>query len=339
MPLKYWDEAFLTTFYLINRLPSRVIHNKTPIELLFKSPPDYSFLRTFGCAVWPNLRSYNQRKLQLRYTQCVFLGYSGLHKGYKRLDIATGRLYISRDVTFDESVYPFPHLHPNAEALLHTKIQLLPSVLRNPSILDQENELRHDHMSVSANFSLDDSLQEASVAGNSGANLKIDPAANSRDSHAESASGSGPQDPPATPASSQVRSNLRSPLELPRPLLFLGPAAIIAGAAPMIALMIVPRQPAPIPSYLGPLVLIPWDLLLHTANPLCQLLLCPILCPILCLISGCVHAPKVAYFARRLLRMALFDRVTFVSLVNQRILKKLLDMLNGRRLSMKSFRH
>jgi hypothetical protein len=34
MPLQFWDEAFLLATYLINRLPSPVINNQTPIERL-----------------------------------------------------------------------------------------------------------------------------------------------------------------------------------------------------------------------------------------------------------------------------------------------------------------
>jgi hypothetical protein len=55
MPFKFWDEAFLTAVFLINRLPPRVINNETPYERLFCEAPDYSFLRAFGCAMWPNL--------------------------------------------------------------------------------------------------------------------------------------------------------------------------------------------------------------------------------------------------------------------------------------------
>jgi hypothetical protein len=29
-----------------------------------------------------------------------------MHKGYKCLDVANGRVYISRDVVFDESIFP-----------------------------------------------------------------------------------------------------------------------------------------------------------------------------------------------------------------------------------------
>jgi histone deacetylase 1/2 len=40
----------------------------------------------------------------------VFLGYSSLHKGYKCLHIPTNRVYISRDVVFDETVFPFSQI-------------------------------------------------------------------------------------------------------------------------------------------------------------------------------------------------------------------------------------
>jgi hypothetical protein len=107
IPLKFWDEAFLMAVFLINRLPSKVIENQSPFEKLHGKTPDYTFLRTFGCAVWPNLRPFNSTKLQFRSKKCVFLGYSHLHKGFKCLDPAEGRIYISRDVIFDENIFPF----------------------------------------------------------------------------------------------------------------------------------------------------------------------------------------------------------------------------------------
>lgn len=110
-------------------LPSRVINNETPTERLLHVKPNYKSLRVFGCACWPNLRPYNNCKLMFRSKQCAFLGYSPLHKGVKCLDISTGRVYISRDVIFDETKFPFPDLHPNADAILRKEILLLPSHL------------------------------------------------------------------------------------------------------------------------------------------------------------------------------------------------------------------
>jgi hypothetical protein len=131
MPLKFWDEAFITVTYLINRLPSKVIDNQTPLERLLHQKPDYSMLRTFGCACWPNPRPYNTRKLQFRSKRCVFLRYSNIHKGFKCLDVSEGRVYIYRDVIFDESVFPFHELHPNAGARLREEALLLPSTDKN----------------------------------------------------------------------------------------------------------------------------------------------------------------------------------------------------------------
>lgn len=140
MPLKLWDEAFLATVCLINCTPNKLLAFSTPMECLYNKNPDYTFLRVFGSACLPNLRPYNTRKLQFRSKQYAFLGHNNLHKGYKCLDISTGRAYISSDVIFDEHIFPLSKLHSNASALLRSQIILLLAHLGNPSRVDQREK-------------------------------------------------------------------------------------------------------------------------------------------------------------------------------------------------------
>ena len=63
LPLKYWDEAFRTSVFLINRMPTPRLNLLSPLEVLFHTTPDYSSLRVFGCLCYPNLRPYNKLKL------------------------------------------------------------------------------------------------------------------------------------------------------------------------------------------------------------------------------------------------------------------------------------
>jgi len=114
LPKKFWDEACLTSCYLINRLPTPSLKNLSPFEKCFSQVPDYKFLKVFGCVCFPNLCAYNSHKFSLRSKPCVFLGYSTLHKGYKCYHSATGRIYISRDVIFHEDVFPFSNTPPLA---------------------------------------------------------------------------------------------------------------------------------------------------------------------------------------------------------------------------------
>ena len=107
MPLSYWAETFHTSVYLINRLPSHVLGFVSPYQCLFNRAPNYEFLKTFGCVCFPYLRPYNQNKLQLRSTKCVFLGYALNQHGYRCLDVSSGRVFLSKHVVFDELAFPF----------------------------------------------------------------------------------------------------------------------------------------------------------------------------------------------------------------------------------------
>ncbi|KAL4575060.1 hypothetical protein LXL04_021901 [Taraxacum kok-saghyz] len=48
MPLTFWSHAFQTAVYLINRLPTPILQNKSPFECLFNQSPNYHKLQPFA---------------------------------------------------------------------------------------------------------------------------------------------------------------------------------------------------------------------------------------------------------------------------------------------------
>jgi hypothetical protein len=101
---KFWVDAFLTSIYVINRLPTPVLNNSSPFEQIYHRNPDYSLLKVFGCKCFPLLRPYTSHKLDFRSKPCIFLGYS--YKGYRCFDPLTQNVYLSRHVVFDEASFP-----------------------------------------------------------------------------------------------------------------------------------------------------------------------------------------------------------------------------------------
>jgi hypothetical protein len=51
----FWVDAFLTSVFIINRLPTCVLDNVSPYYKLFNKNPDYTTFCTFGCACFPLL--------------------------------------------------------------------------------------------------------------------------------------------------------------------------------------------------------------------------------------------------------------------------------------------
>ena len=146
LPIKFWDFAFQTFVYLINMLPTSSLQFQVPYTVLFHKSPDYAFLRNFGCSCYPFLRPYNKHKLEFRSHECIFLGYSPSHKGYKCLS-PSGHLYVSKDVAFNELKYPFHGLFPATsnksvvspivDTLPNANIPIISSSPSTPSVTNQ----------------------------------------------------------------------------------------------------------------------------------------------------------------------------------------------------------
>ncbi|KAK9951723.1 hypothetical protein M0R45_007159 [Rubus argutus] len=140
-PHKLWVEAVLTSVYLINLLPTSILNWDTPHHRLYGSPPSYSSLRVFGCSCFPYLGPYASDKLSNRSIECVFLGYSPQHKGYRCLDPITGRLYVSRHVIFNENSFPYKTLQVQAPGPLEFALLPSPNSFSTPSTISSQPRL------------------------------------------------------------------------------------------------------------------------------------------------------------------------------------------------------
>ncbi|RVW51141.1 Retrovirus-related Pol polyprotein from transposon TNT 1-94 [Vitis vinifera] len=126
VPFRFWGDAVLTACYLINRMPSSVLHDQIPHSLLFPDQPLY-FLppRVFGCTCFVHILTPGQDKLSAKAMKCLFLGYSRLQKGYRCYSLETHRYFISADVTFFEDS---PFFSPTSESLPVSEVLPIPIV-------------------------------------------------------------------------------------------------------------------------------------------------------------------------------------------------------------------
>ncbi|XP_077242607.1 uncharacterized protein LOC143883135 [Tasmannia lanceolata] len=103
----------LTATYLINRIPTPLLGNRSPYEMLFHSKPNYSHLRVFGCICYA-YNIHHKDKFDSRTKPGIFVGFPFAQKGYRIFDIESGKIYTSRDVRFFENIFPYANADPAA---------------------------------------------------------------------------------------------------------------------------------------------------------------------------------------------------------------------------------
>jgi hypothetical protein len=107
IPNIYWEEALQYVIYNRNRTPRTHDPHKTPYERCFKSRPDVTYCKPFGCMAYYFVHKEERKgKFKLHAKPAAFLGYSTHHQAYQLLDIETRSIKTSRDVVFFEDVFP-----------------------------------------------------------------------------------------------------------------------------------------------------------------------------------------------------------------------------------------
>jgi hypothetical protein len=102
VPATFWAEAVRTAVHILNRSPTRSLKGLTPYEAWRGRKPKVDYFRTFGCVAHMKIVGPGMNKLSDRSRSGVFVGYEEGSKAYRVFDPVENKLYITRDVVFEE---------------------------------------------------------------------------------------------------------------------------------------------------------------------------------------------------------------------------------------------
>jgi len=108
LPASYWSYALLHATFIINKVTSPPLHNKSPYLLLHAHIPDITSFKVFGSLCYSTTLQGHKSKLSPRARKSIFLGYSVGFKGLVLLDLQYREIHISRHVIFHEHMLPYP---------------------------------------------------------------------------------------------------------------------------------------------------------------------------------------------------------------------------------------
>jgi len=81
LPVSLWMYALMTTPYLLNRVPSKVVY-KTPYELCTRMKPSCRHLHVWSCQAEVRMHKPHENKLDSITINGYFFGYLERFKGY-----------------------------------------------------------------------------------------------------------------------------------------------------------------------------------------------------------------------------------------------------------------
>lgn len=131
LPPQFWAEALSSLVHVQNRTPTSAMPHTTPHAVWYKSKPDVSHLRVWGCLAYVHVQKDKRGQLGSHMEKCVFIGYPAGYKGWKFYNPVTKQAVISERAVFDERYFPglknwtsvpANHSHPPTESFPGTLV-------------------------------------------------------------------------------------------------------------------------------------------------------------------------------------------------------------------------
>ena len=104
IPGRYLGEAVRHAVYLLNRLPTRAMEERTPYEVWNGRKPHLGHLKVFGCLAHMKVTTPHLKKLDDRSKKVVYFGVEEGSKAHRLYDPQLNKIVVSRDVIFEEKV-------------------------------------------------------------------------------------------------------------------------------------------------------------------------------------------------------------------------------------------
>lgn len=111
----FWSEAIRVAAYSLNRSPSNANENNlTPAELWNGSKPNIKNMRVFGCVAYVHIPTQFRNKFDEKSKKSIMIGYTTT--GYRLWNVEEQKVFVSRDVVFNEQEYYFKRKLPEIDS-------------------------------------------------------------------------------------------------------------------------------------------------------------------------------------------------------------------------------
>jgi hypothetical protein len=120
MPAQFWAEAMLAASDITNNVPCVANEGVPPVVIWDGAQPQLATFKVFGCAAYAHTQGAS--KLDSRTVECVYLGRDKSRKGWRLWSIKDKRVFTSRDVHFNEQLFPFKEQRVARTPLLESEL-------------------------------------------------------------------------------------------------------------------------------------------------------------------------------------------------------------------------